>query len=207
MRIFYYFNEHRDEKYKAVVKAIYGNEVTFTYQRPWEIADTFEEGDILICNSVDELAGTTVGSDTAEIIKEYMDILNKGVELMFDKSTQCNSLFIKTLLSNDQDFENVLRKCIANYESQKDLAAKYAKVHAITATTNGNKLGIKKGTKLTTKKSIEMKEKIRRLSKTFDGTMSDMELVEQLGIARNSYYKYKKELKDEVKDYGILRSE
>ena len=51
-----------------------------------------------------------------------------------------------------------------------------------------------KGTKLTTKKSIVMKEKIKALNYSFEETMSNEETYQYLGISRNTFYKYKKEL-------------
>ena len=63
-----------------------------------------------------------------------------------------------------------------------------------TARLNGKQIGQKKGIKLTTKKSIIAKEQIKKYSKDFDGTLKDVEVMKLIGIARNSYYKYKKEL-------------
>lgn len=194
MKLVYYFNPLRMEKEKTVVQSIYGSDITYINDKPWTVADMFEEGDILICGSVDELVD--MESDVNQIVKEYMSILGKGVELVFDKSTQCNSLFIKTLIENNDGFEQVLRKCVINYMNQRDIEVKYSKKHMITAKANGNKVGIKKGTKLITKKSVEMKEKIKKLSKDFDGDKADEELIKELGIARNSYYRYKKDLKE-----------
>lgn len=51
-------------------------------------------------------------------------------------------------------------------------------------------IGQAKGTKLVTKKSIEMKEKIQKLLPTH----SDKEIMELTGLARNTYSKYKKEM-------------
>ena len=199
MNIFYYFDEQRPEKEKTVVQSIYGDEVIFINERPWSVVDRFTPGDFLICNSVDELADSVAASEDIEaIIKEYINILNRDVELIFDRSTQCNSLFIKTLTNSEQDFESVLRKCVMNYANQRDIAAKYAKKHVVTARANGNRVGLKKGTKLTTKKSVQMKEKIREYSQDFNGVMRDSAVIERLGIARNSYYKYKKELREEA---------
>ena len=62
------------------------------------------------------------------------------------------------------------------------------------AKARGSKIGREKGLTFETKKSKEMKEKIQKLSKDFDGTLKDTELMELLKIARNSYYKYKKEI-------------
>lgn len=38
------------------------------------------------------------------------------------------------------------------------------------------------------------KEIIKRGSRCFDGNLIDAEVIELVGIARNTYYKYKKEL-------------
>lgn len=57
---------------------------------------------------------------------------------------------------------------------------------------HGRKLGQKKETK----KSKAMKEKIRKMSRDFSGTMSDKDIIEILGLARGTYYKYKKEMQE-----------
>ena len=41
-----------------------------------------------------------------------------------------------------------------------------------------------------------MKERIQKMAKDFDGSMKDKEVIEILGISRNTYYKYKKELSE-----------
>ena len=45
-----------------------------------------------------------------------------------------------------------------------------------------------------TKKSIKAKEIIKRVSRDFGGNLNDAETIDLVGIARNTYYKYKKEL-------------
>ena len=65
-----------------------------------------------------------------------------------------------------------------------------------TARLQGKQIGLAKGTKLTTKKSISTKEKILKYSKDFQGTLNDSDCIQLLGIARNTYYKYKRELKE-----------
>lgn len=192
MKLVYYFTPSRMKKEKTGVQSIYGSNTTYINNKPWTMADMFKEGDILICGSVDELVDTE--SDVNQIDKEYMFILGKGVELVFDKSTQCNSLIIKTLIDKNDNSEQVLRKCVINYMNQHDIEINYYRKHMITAKANGNKVGIKKGTKLINKKSVEMQEKIKKLSKDFDGDKAYEELIKELGIARYSYYRYKKNL-------------
>ena len=60
---------------------------------------------------------------------------------------------------------------------------------------NGTKIGLEKGTVLTTKKSIQCKDIIKKHSKDFGGTLDDSEVMLLCKVSRNSYYKYKKELK------------
>ena len=43
-----------------------------------------------------------------------------------------------------------------------------------------------------------MKSKIKALSKAFDGCLKDGEVIELLNINRMTYYKYKKEIKEQV---------
>ena len=61
---------------------------------------------------------------------------------------------------------------------------------------NGKQIGRVEGKKVVTKKSLDMKDRIRKMSKSFDGNMTDKEILEILNISRNTYYKYKKELID-----------
>ena len=60
-------------------------------------------------------------------------------------------------------------------------------------------IGQPKGAKLTTKKSVEAKKVILKRSKDFNGNLSDPEVMKLTGIARGTYYKYKRELKSEAK--------
>ena len=199
MNIYYYFNPERQSTEKETVKGIYGDNLIFLDKKPWTMVNQFEEDDIVVCMSVDELGDIVdLANDIDIVVNEYMKLYNKGITLIFDKSVQCNSMFIQTLVSETQDFETVLRKCIYNYISQKENELKYSKKHKYTADARGIKLGIKRGTKLTTLKSIEMKAKIRSLARDFGGTLEDNELIKELGISRNTYYKYKKAIKEEI---------
>ena len=60
---------------------------------------------------------------------------------------------------------------------------------------NGNRIGLEKGTTLVTEKSIKSKEIIKKHAVDFGGTLSDKEVMTLCKISRNSFYKYKKELK------------
>ena len=58
--------------------------------------------------------------------------------------------------------------------------------------------GLVPGTKLTTKKSISAKEIIMKHSKDFNGTLNDSEAMKLCGISRNTFYRYKRQLKQKA---------
>lgn len=64
-----------------------------------------------------------------------------------------------------------------------------------TAKLNGKQIGQKPGAKLVIKKEAPAKEIIKKHSKSFNGSLSDTECIKLAGISRNTYYKYKKEIK------------
>ena len=64
----------------------------------------------------------------------------------------------------------------------------------------GKQIGRKAGTTAgngfrETKKALQAKEIIQKHSKDFSGTLSDVECMKLAGLARNTFYKYKRELK------------
>ncbi len=63
-----------------------------------------------------------------------------------------------------------------------------------TARLQGKQIGGVPGRKLTVKKAASAKEKILKYSRDFNGSLSDAECLKLVGIARNTYYRYKKEL-------------
>ena len=82
-------------------------------------------------------------------------------------------------------------------ERQIKIAFEQAEKEGIqTARLNGKQTGQRAGIKLTTKKSIKAKEDIIKYSKDFKGSLADVDVMKLIGISRNSFYKYKKELKE-----------
>lgn len=68
----------------------------------------------------------------------------------------------------------------------------------LTAKANGKQIGRVAGRKVTTKKSIAAKEIIKKHSKTFGGTLKDNEVMQLARVGHNAYYKYKRELNEEL---------
>ena len=62
----------------------------------------------------------------------------------------------------------------------------------LTAKLNGRQIGRVKGNKYITSKE----KKSLKNSKDFNGSNNDEEVMKICGISKNTYYKYKRELKD-----------
>ena len=63
------------------------------------------------------------------------------------------------------------------------------------AKKNGAKIGLAKGSTLTTKKATQCKAIIQKHSKDFGGSLEDPDVIKLCGCSRNSYYKYKRQIK------------
>ena len=61
----------------------------------------------------------------------------------------------------------------------------------------GKQIGRAEGSKVETKKAIEAKKQIRKHNKDFGGNLSDVDCMKLTGLARNTFYKYKREMKAE----------
>ena len=67
-----------------------------------------------------------------------------------------------------------------------------------TFADNRKQIGAVPGVKLTIKKKAPAKEKILMYSKTFNGNLPDRDCMKVAGVSKNTFYKYKKELKLET---------
>lgn len=84
-----------------------------------------------------------------------------------------------------------------SYAKGKLSHSELTKIGIQKAKAAGKRVGGEKGRKLTIKKAAPAKEQIRNYSKDFNGTLSDVECMKLVGVARNTYYKYKRELREE----------
>ena len=147
----------------------------------------------------------------------YQELYDKGVELVFLKEPHINTSTYKKALSNNIRMTgtktDIILKAINEYlmelakeqiiiafeQSEKEVSDLHQRTREgiETARLKGKQIGQRRGAKLTTKKSIAAKEGIRKYSKAFGGTLNDQECMKLLGITHNTYYRYKKELKEE----------
>ena len=169
-----------------------------------------KQGDTIVFDSVSRMS-----RNAEEGFKLYQELFDKGVELVFIKEQHINTNTYKKALSNNIELTNtnvdfildgINKYLMALAKEQIILAFAQAekevqdlhqrtKEGIETARLNGKQIGQRPGIKLTTKKSIKAKEDIIKYSKDFKGSLADVDVMKLIGISRNSFYKYKKELK------------
>ena len=172
-----------------------------------------KKGDSIIFDSVSRMS-----RNAEEGFQLYEKLFNQGIELIFIKEPHINTSTYKKALTGgieltgttvDLILEGVNKYLLALAKEQIKLVFEQAekevqdlrqrtKEGIETARLKGKQIGLEKGTKLTTKKSIIAKEQIKKYSKDFQGTLKDTEVMKLIGVSRNSYYKYKKELITEL---------
>lgn len=171
-----------------------------------------KSGDWIIFDSVSRMSG-----NAEEGFAEYERLYNMGVVLVFLKEPHINTETYKKALENNVqltgsnvDFilEGVNKYLMALAKEQIKLAFEQSekevedlhqrtKEGLVTAKLAGKQIGRKRGSEIVTKKSLEKKQIILKHSKEFNGSLNDAEVMVLTGLARNTYYKYKRELKME----------
>lgn len=94
--------------------------------------------------------------------------------------------------------EKDIYKAFEQAQKEVDYLHQRTKEGIETARLNGKRIGLEKGSKLTTKKSIEAKEIIRKHNKFFGGSLSNEETWKLAGISKMTFYKYKDEMRLEI---------
>lgn len=169
-------------------------------------------GDTIIFDSVSRMS-----RNADEGYKAYEDLYNRGIELVFLKEPHINTATFKNAMSQaipatgtsiDYILEGINRYLLALAKEQIIIAFEQAekevqdlhqrtKEGIETARLNGKQIGQRAGSKLITKKSVISKEIIKKHSQDFGGTLADADVMTLTGLSRNTYYKYKRELKEE----------
>ena len=195
---------------------IYQEEFTGTkINRPefTKLLKIIKPGDTIIFDSVSRMS-----RNADEGIELYFELFDKGIELIFLKEHYIDTEIYKNSLNDkielqgtDEDeifkgLNNYFRKLakkqirIAFEQAEKEVEDLHqrTKEGLLTAKANGKQIGQKEGITLNIKKKAPSKELIIKYSKDFEGTLNDAECMKLIGIARNTFYKYKKELKEEL---------
>ena len=169
-----------------------------------------KKDDVIVFDSVSRMSRTA-----EEGIQTYFELYERGVKLVFlkehyiDTSVYAENMRDKIeLQGTDEDeifkgLNNYFRKIaerqirIAFNQAEKEVKDLQQRTREgiETARLNGKQIGQRSGNKLHVKKEGPAKDKIREYSKDFDGVLSDLDCMKLIGISRNTYYKYKREMK------------
>ncbi len=183
-------------------------------RKEWnKLVSKIKENDKIVFDSVSRMS-----RNAEEGFNTYEELFNKNIVLEFLKEPHINTTVYRNALENaipltgttvDYILEGINKYLMALAKEQIRLAFEQAekevedlhqrtKEGIETARLNGKQIGQRQGVKLVTKKSLAAKEIIQKHSKDFCGTLDDSEVMKLTGLSRNTYYKYKRELKEKV---------
>lgn len=178
-----------------------------------KLLNRIKQGDTIVFDSVSRMS-----RNSDEGFELYEKLYNQGIELVFLNEPHINTTTYKKALTNNQlqptgTSVDLILEGINKYllelareqikiafdQSEKEVEdlRQRTREGIETARLNGKQIGQVKGTKLTTKKSVQAKEIIKLHSIDFGGSLKNKELIKLCGISRNSFYKYKKEIREE----------
>ena len=178
-----------------------------------KLLNKVQSGDTIIFDSVSRMS-----RNAAEGFELYKKLFDDGVNLVFINEPYINTDVYKAtrdalvpMTNTDVDLilagvnqylmklaEKQVELAFEQAQKERDDLSERTRQGLQTAKLNGKQLGRAKGTVVVTKKSDESKKRILKYSKAFGGDLSDKDLIKLLGIDKNTYYKYKKELKSQM---------
>lgn len=187
-----------------------------------------QPGDTIVFDEVSRMS-----RNAEEGFRLYEALFHKGVSLIFLKEPYINTEVYKQAILScipmtgtnvDLILEGLNKYLLKLAEEQIRIAFEQAekevedlrqrtKEGMETARRKGKQIGQKKGSKLKTKKSRDAKKILRKHCVDFGGSLTDAEVQRLAGISRNTFYKYKREIKSEISGglpgqmdiYDILR--
>ncbi len=174
-----------------------------------------KQGDTIVFDSVSRMS-----RNADDGINLYLDLFDKGINLVFLKERHIDTDTYKSALKNNiqmtGDDVDIILNAVNSYlkklatkqirlafeQSEKEVQdlRQRTKEGLEVAQRNGKQLGQRQGAKLNIKKKAPAKSIIEKHSKDFRGTLKDSEVMKLTGLSRNTYYKYKRELATELNE-------
>ncbi len=185
-----------------------------------KMLDKVKCGDTIVFDEVSRMS-----RNADEGYNLYMELMDKNINLVFlkehhidtDEYKRRTQNHIERISSSNEKMDNLINgilELVADFEKEnlKDnirLAfqqAEHERQFLIKRVTEGKSKSEKPqgrpqgSTNLKTDKADHIKKVIKEQSKDFDGKFSDAKIMREYlnGIARNTYYKYKSEMKSEL---------
>lgn len=181
-------------------------------------------GDMIIFDEVSRMSRNAV-----EGFKDYIMLLEKGVELKFIKEPQINTEVYKAAQKKQLDMvgndvadpiiEGVNKAILVLAEKQFKTAFERAEQERLLLSqrtkegmAKGRKAGRRKGAPQHQKKEMTAKRIIRKNSKIFGGSLNNVDTMKLAGITAPTFYKYVKQMKEnaaerqmDISDYEMDR--
>lgn len=179
-----------------------------------------QNGDTVIFDSVSRMS-----RNSEEGFSLYKELFEKGISLVFLKEHHIDTASYKKAMqgiidinisSGDNATDDLVHGIMAAIntfmmnkveqdiykafeQSEKEVTDLQQRTREgiETARLNGKQIGLAKGTKLVTKKSIRAKEQIRKYNKSFNGSLNNEDTWRLIGISKTTFYKYKEEMLSE----------
>lgn len=173
-----------------------------------------KQGDTIVFDSVSRMS-----RNAQEGIEIYFRLYEMGVNLVFLKEGYINTDVYKNAVNQGIDATgneiadiyieatNKVIRLLATQQIEKSFEQAEKEVTDLhertkegieTARRAGKQIGQKSGANLNVKKKEPKKAEIRKYCKDFDGNLTDKDTMKLVGLARNTYYKYKKEIFEEL---------
>lgn len=168
------------------------------------------KGDTVVFDEISRMS-----RNAAEGFEVYKELYEKGVNLVFIKESTLNTENFRNtaqiaMTGNDVDVilkgvneylmilaENQIKSAFETAQHEVDFLHQRTSEGVRRAQAEGKQVGRLEGSKISTKKSVGAKEIIKKHSKDFGGALDDAEVIKLAGVSRNTYYKYKREIKAE----------
>lgn len=133
----------------------------------------------------------------------YRNIMNKQLDIIADTGDTATDTFINTIIGAVQNYQTALAEKqihLAFEQAEKEVRSISARTReGMRASGAAKKISqSKKGTSYDVRKADSAKKMIIKYSKNFNGFLSDVDCLRLIGISRNTYYKYKRELTEEI---------
>ena len=186
-----------------------------------KLMNTAKAGDTIVFDSVSRMS-----RNAKEGFELYQNFFKQGIELVFLKEPHINTATYKEAIDkqmsiscniNDAAAEKLIQDIMSAInaymmrlaEKQIYLAFEQAekevndlhqrtKEGIETARLAGKQIGQVRGKKLNVKKAAPAKEIIKKYSETFGGSLDDTHCIALTQLSHNTYYKYKRELREEL---------
>lgn len=186
-----------------------------TEERPeWQkLLRAVKEGDVIVFDSVSRMS-----RNAEEGFRTYRELFGRGISLVFLKEPMISTeTYRKALQASvpmtgtavDAILEGLNKYLLLLAEEQIRLAFQQSEKEVqdlrqrtregiVTAKLNGRQPGRRAGQRVITEKSVRIRKAILGKSRDFGGTYADADLIKILGVNRSTFYKYKRQIREEI---------